>query len=54
MPFDCECKKEMNHKSPKMHHISELYNTLEFKVNSFNEENKNKKYILMSKQILKK
>ena len=54
MPFDCECKKEMNHKSPKMHHISELYNTLEFKVNSFNEENKNKKYILMSKQILEK
>jgi hypothetical protein len=44
----------MNHKTPKMYHISELINTLEFKVNSFNEENKNKKYILMSKQILEK
>ena len=44
----------MNHKTPKMYHISELINTLVFKVNSFNEENKNKKYILMSKQILKK
>ena len=44
----------MNHKTPKMYHISELINTLVFKVNSFNEENKNKKYILMSKQILGK
>jgi hypothetical protein len=44
----------MNHKSPKMYHISELINTLVFKVNSSNKENKNKKYILMSKQILEK
>ena len=54
MPFDCECKKAMNHKTPKMYHISELINTLVFKVNSSNKENKNKKYILMSKQILEK
>ena len=44
----------MNHKTPKMYHISELINTLVFKVNSSNKENKNKKYILMSKQILEK
>ena len=37
-----------------MYHISELYNNLEFKLNSSNSENKNKKYILMSKQILEK
>ena len=54
MPFYCECKKAMNHKSSKMYHISELYNNLEFKLNSSNSKNKNKNYILMSKQILKK
>ena len=54
IPFDCECKKATNHKSSKMYHISELYNNLEFNLNSSNSENKNKKYILMSKQILEK
>ena len=54
IPFDCQCNKAMNHKSSKMYHISELYNNLEFKLNSSNSENKNKKYILMSKQILEK
>lgn len=54
IPFNCECKKSKNHKSSKMYHISELYNNLEFYLNSSNNENKNKKYILMSKQILEK
>lgn len=54
IPFNCECKKSKNHKSSKMYHISELYNNLEFYLNSSNNKNKNKKYILMSKQILEK
>ena len=52
--FNCECKKSKNHKSSKMLHISDLYNNLEFNLNSSNSENKNKKYILMSKHILEK